>query len=211
MGASVNSKPAGSVSPGWAVLALAAAGALALTVGLAPGLNNKLFQNNKNMIPVTGTLWILALPETGAGGEISEKSLLKIAEPARQGGQEGKSPGMMYLSRFKDGQIRPRFFFDNMPTAPSSADQQAIVPFRYRVDLAEERKAMAVIQGRQVLMLLPTQEGFDDVGPVLLEEAARGRRLQVRLELKPDWIFEADYDVSEMTTALDQFKKGARP
>lgn len=179
----------------------------AALVFTAPELNNRLFKNNKKMVPLTGSLWILSLPASGTPGGISEKTLLKFAEPRRPGGpKEETAPGMMYLSRFKDGLIRPRFFFDDLPQSGPS-DQQSMLSFRYRVDNRPEQKTMAVLQGRQVLMLLPTEGGFEDLGPKLVEAAARGRKLQVSLELKPDWIFEAIYDVSEMTIALDQFKK----
>ena len=194
---------------GWvgSLLMLIFLGAGAALVSTAPGLNNRLFKNNKNMAPLTGTLWILSLSVSGNPGGVSEKTLLKFAEPRRPGGpKEATAPGMMYLSRFKDGLIRPRFFFDDLPQSGPS-DQQSMLSFRYRVDDRPEQKTMAVLQGRQVLMLLPTEGGFEDFGPKLVEAAARGRKLQVSLELKPDWIFEAVYDVSEMTIALDQFKK----
>lgn len=171
-------------------------------VWTAPSLNNKLFQTNKNMIPLTGSLWILILPESG--GEVTGKTLLKIADSDQPGG----SQAMVYLSRFDDGLIRPRFFFNNLPTA-GSTEKPSMLPFRYRVDEGWERKAIGVLRGGQITMLLPAAAdgGFDDLGPDLLKEAARGRKLRVSLELKPDWIFEATYDVSEMAAALDLFNK----
>lgn len=175
-----------------------------MLVWSAPSLNSRLSQANKNMIPLTGSLWILILPDSGSGGEITGKTLLKTADPDQSGG----SQGMMYLSRFDDGLIRPQFYFNNLPSA-GPTDKPLMLPFRYRVDQGWERKAIGVLLGRQVTMLLPAAAdgGFDDLGPALLKEASRGRKLRVSLELKSDWIFEATYDVSEMVTALDRFNK----
>jgi|GEM_PF-5019847 len=175
----------------------------------APSLNNTLVRDNKNMAPLTGSLWIIVLPGAGVG-EDGKKSLLKTADPTQPGAVA--TPGMMYLSRFPDGLIRPRFFFNNLPQvdSPDPTDTPPLLPFRYQVDDSTERRAMGVIQGQRVLMLLPVHGDFDDLGPELLAAAARGRKLRVALEYKPNWIFEAVYDVSEMGFALDQFKKDRR-
>lgn len=173
----------------------------------APSLNLQLFKDNSNMIPLTGSLWILILPESGA--DQSGQVLLKIAEPGRPGASRTEAaPGMMYLSRSNDGLIRPGFFFDKLPQIESKSGPPMLA-FRYQIDESEERRAIAVLQGLQVLKLLPAgaEDGFDDLGPRLLAEAAQGRRLRVSLELKPNWFFEAHYDVSELGLALDQFQK----